>query len=222
MQFWVLSPPENTAQLATWDEKIDFDGSIHCQANPGHTRPDKRSSELKVVLPPGPAKDFIWTWLTECLIADRVWKLFNERGFTGYESKYASGLPRNSTKPISLRELIITGWGGVASVASGIRLIEECRTCGHRVYSGFTNPAALIDEAKWDGSDLFMVWPLPRYMMVSNRVHQDIMEAGLTGGRFYKLIDLQPDPNGTLTPVRLSRWMPQERAKELGESLGIA
>ena len=48
-------------------------------------------------------------------------------------------------------------------------------------YSDFTNPEFLIDESQWDGSDFFMVWPLPRFIFVSNRGPRLICRHELTG-----------------------------------------
>ena len=40
----------------------------------------------------------------------------------------------------------------------------------------------LIDASKWDGSDFFMVWPLPLFIFVTDRVVRAIHDSRLTGG----------------------------------------
>jgi hypothetical protein len=107
----------------------------------------------------------------------------------------------------------------MAPPSSGIRLIEECKSCDHKVYSIYSNPSLIFDQSKWDGSDFFMVWPLPRYIFVTDRVRQSIVDAGFRGAKFQKLSDLKTGLSDTLTPGRLSDWMPLERAKSLGDAL---
>jgi hypothetical protein len=82
----------------------------------------------------------------------------------------------------------------------------------------------LIDDQQWDGSDFFIVWPLPGYRFTIDRVARAIREHQFTGVQFTAPESL--DFNGrlfpqTLSPGRLSWWMPEPRARELGEPLGI-
>src|SRR5207244_4348579 len=79
------------------------------------------------------------------------------------------------------RELVVTGWGGVAPKSSGVRLIESCSNCGLLTYSRVLEWTNLFDERQWDGSEIFIIWPLPRYIMVTNRVASLINSNRLTG-----------------------------------------
>src|SRR5439155_13113173 len=87
-------------------------------------------------------------------------------------------------RPPKLRELVIVGWAGVAPPESGIRVIETCSSCGLLHYSCFDNSLRLINESQWDGTDFFMVWPLPRFIFVTDRVKKTIEEKGWRGARF--------------------------------------
>jgi hypothetical protein len=219
MQIWILSGPTSTKELADSDGSDIYDAPIECQFDPGHWGAGQRRSNLSLVLPSQNFKDIIWTWMSECLLQDHVLEQFNKQKFRGFETRPAHAkLPKRS-QSVRLHELVITGWGGMAPPSSGIRLIEECKPCGHRVYSFYRNPSLIFDQSKWDGSDFFMVWPLPRYIFVTDRVRQSIVDAGFRGAKFQKPSDLKLGLSDTLTPGRLSNWMPPERAKYLEDTL---
>lgn len=225
-RFWNLDPPDDERKLAEWDDSVVLGGPIYCSANPGHRRAGKRLTNLSVVLPRRDVPDFVWTWKSECLVQDRVLTVFREHGITGFEVRPASAHFRVRTEadPPRLWELVVTGWGGVAPEASGVRLLESksCSVCGHLVYSGFDDPSRLIDESQWDGSDIFIVWPLPRFIFVTERVADVIRSYKLTGVVLQRQEDLRVrNLLGTLAPGRLSHHMPEARARELGEPLGI-
>ena len=106
---------------------------------------------------------------------------------------------------------------------TAVRLIEACPSCGHLRYSACTNPGRLIDPGKWDGSDFFMVWPLPAYVFITERVALMIQENDLSGGvlkQVGKLVFSSGIGSG-FSPGRLSYHMPEQRARELGQPLDI-
>ena len=126
-------------------------------------------------------------------------------------------------QPPRLSELVVTGWGGMAPPESGIKLIERCEGCSHYVYSAWSNPQNLIDSSQWDGSDFFVVWPLPSHIFVTECVVRVIRDNRLSGIVLKPSGDLvfPPETIPTLSTGRLSDWMPPERARELGAALGI-
>ena len=114
----------------------------------------------------------------------------------------------------------MTGWGGVAPPESGIRLVQHCDACGALRYSGCNNPARIIDVSQWDGNDIFMVWPLPKFIFVTDRVLQMIRINRLRGVVLKSPGELDFHSGG-FSPGRLSQNMPDARARKLGEPLGI-
>jgi hypothetical protein len=223
--YWHLEGPEGTSMLAEWDrnEELRLE-TVICPVNEGHRRAGKRLSGLSVMLPRPGVDDFVWTWSSECLITDRVLDLFRLSGFAGFETRpVRTRCKRQGSAAPRLWELIVTGWAGMAPPESGIELIEDCPACGHKVYSAWTDPEKLIVPSQWDGSDLFMVWPLPGHVFVSERVARVVLN--------YELSGVIAKPSGSLifphqiipevTPGRLSYYMPENRARELGERLGI-
>jgi len=218
--FWVLEE-SGTSQSADWSDSVHYEDKVSCPLVPGHLRPGRRSSPLSVVLPSRP-RDFIWTWMSECLVQDRVVELFEQDRVSGYALSEAEASFRKPSRlpPPRLRELSVRGWGGLAPSSSGVKLLESCPACGHKVYSTFSSPSKLIDPSAWDRSDVFMVWPLPRFIMVTTKVANLIERAELTGAALVPISQLRTQGD-TLTPGSLSDWFPREEATRLGSKIGI-
>lgn len=206
--------------------------SIKCSVDSGHLRPGRRLGELSIILPEIVAPDFQWTWTSECLIHDHVLEVFRDLNLTGFDVKPCKARFRSDVgrKPPRLWEFIVTGWGGIASETSGIRLISSCDGCNHQVYSTYCDAKKLIDAERWDGSDFFIVWPLPKFIFMTDRVASIIREAKWQDVQILSLADLEvraeakrsyTDTGSTLSPGRLSYFMPDERARRLGFPLGI-
>jgi len=111
----------------------------------------------------------------------------------------------------------------MADERSGIREINRCTGCGYIRYSGISDPTHIIDSASWDGSDIFMVWPMPLFRFVTERFVEVVTNSGFTGVSFVQAF---PAPKrgvpGGFTPGRLSQFMPPDRARLLGKDLDIA
>ena len=48
----------------------------------------------------------------------------------------------------------------------------------------------LFEEAAWDGSDFFVIWPLRRFIMVTEEVAEYIWDAGYSGVKLVRLDEL--------------------------------
>lgn len=225
-QFWCLGDPSSTTRNAWWVEgEVDF-AQVTCPLNPCHLGNGSRIQDLSIVLPNKTVQDVVWTWMSECLIQDHVLDAFQLNDFTGFQIKPVRAQfehPDERPPPV-LWELVVTGWGGMAHAESGIKLESCCEGCGYLKYSALTNPECLLDKSQWEGSDFFMIWPMPRFPFITARVAALIRERRFTGvvlkpiNRFSSLVgDLTPG----FGPGRLSDWIPEERAKRLGKPLGI-
>jgi len=227
-KFWRLDKiwtSQASRRQAEWDhdEMESALEVIECPVNPGHQHAGKRLRNLSVVLPDNEVQDFVWTWYSECLLRDNTLALFRSAGFTGFETKPVAARFRSAkSAPPKLWELVVIGWAGMASPASGVRLDESksCTICGHLTYTGLLHPDLLINEASWDGSDFFMVWPFPRFIFITERVARAIRSHNLRGARTVRGSDFNPVTD-QFSPGRLSYLMPQQRARELGGPLGI-
>lgn len=219
-QFWHLASPPLASRYAEWDDDMDIE-QVVCPIDEGHRRGGKRLSNLSIVLQSRRVQDFEWTWYNECLVQDHVLELFQRFGITGYDVKpVKTRFKRYSEhKPPKLWELVVTGWAGMAPPESGIKLVEHCQGCGFLTYSGCEDLEKLIDVSQWDGSDFFMVWPLPGFIFMTDRVARLIRDEQLSGAVLERLTSL--DLSGGFSPGRLSYWMPEQRAQELGTELEI-
>lgn len=237
-KFWHLSSPESVEGTADWDESMDLE-QISCPVTRTHDRPGKRTTDLNVVLTSSQMTDFVWTWGSACMIQDRVLQLFRGEGFTGFEVKPMHARmkiraeepdPFDPTPGVTaqeaarvkipiLWELVVTGWGGMAPPESGVRLVRSCLVCGMLSYKAFDDGSRLIDEKQWDGSDFFIVWPYPKYVFVTDQVADFVRKHELTGAELHAPTTLKSVAGAS--PGRLSYWMPEPRARELGEPLGI-
>ena len=195
----------------------------YCSANPDHRPLGRRLGNVHVLLNDNKLDDFAGTSYAECLVRKSVGHQLIARGFTGFNTNpvnVRTADESNSPMP-QLVEIEVTGWGGMASVQSGIERIERCPVCGFQTYTKFTNPGQLIDEAIWDGSDFFLVWPMPLFF-ITDRVASFIKAEKLTGVDVVephqfsssKLIRI-------LGPVPLRYRFPEERARLIGEPLDI-
>jgi len=118
----------------------------------------RRVGDLAVLLDPRAVRDFTWTWASDLLVSPRVLHLFETHNVTGFEAKPIKVLfPEDiELPPPELYQLVVTGWGGFAAAAAGVKLIDWCPTCAKREYS-IAEPGRMVDGAAWDGSDLFRV-----------------------------------------------------------------
>lgn len=220
-QFWNLRSSDSLAKLAEWDDETDLE-TVYCPADEMHQRAGKRITDLSVILPRGRLQDVVWTWPGECLIQDHVLDLFHAERLTGFEVKPAKARfkGRVAVRPPILWELIVTGWAGMAPVDSGVHVEKHCRVCGYKSYSAPTHSEKLICVDQWDGSDFVMVWPLPGFIFVTDRVADLIRSNKLTGAFLRRLEDLDLS-GGTCNGGRLSYWMPEGRARKLGAEAKI-
>jgi hypothetical protein len=197
---------------------------ILCPADDGHRRGGRRIGDLSVIVRPPDIKDFTWTWCSDILISQKVLDLFERNNVTGFITRPAnvSYSVKTTTPPPVLVELVVTGWGGFAAAEAGVNLARSCPACGYKSYT-IAEPSRLIDEAKWDGSDLFIVWPLPRYRFVSDRLASILRRERISGVRLIPSTAIPMEKGNFLTPGKLTNWMPADRARELAErsQLGI-
>lgn len=221
--FFLFSETKPNLCVADIDPDAPYESQkIICPLSAGHQR-SRRLSPLNVIVPCKSPPDVIFTWMSECLIQESVKDILEKEHLTGFSTRPAKARLLKTNAPITVFELMITGWGGMAPPASGIREVERCEGCGHLRYSGIEEPRDLIDPKNWDGSDFFMIWPLPNYRFVTKRVVEVCTKHGLVGVNFWQHF-LTPLDNvlSGYSPGRLSYYMPTGRAHALGDAIGIA
>jgi hypothetical protein len=216
-QFWLLDDPYSSDPA----ESHLVSSPISCARDPGHRRSGApKLTSIKVAN--RPSDNFVWTWNNDILVSERVLQAFAQNGVSGFEAAPVEVVISKPTtqQPPTLFELVVTGWGGMASHASQLKVVYFCESCRQRKYS-IAEPSRIIDPAAWDGSDLFMVWPLPRYRFASDRLADLIRENRFTGVRLIPAGDIRMKRGATLKPGPLTHWMPEQRARELAKRFDV-
>jgi hypothetical protein len=184
---------------------------IICPAVPDHRRGGKRLTDLCVVIPSLKVDDFVWTWQSECMIQEAILKMFKKEGFTGFEVKPVKFRfkRKSETKLPKLFEIVVTGWGGMGSAQSEVKMTYKCSACNDMEFKGVKSFANLLDEKQWDGSDFFIVWPYPRFIFITARVANFIKKHKMSGIKLQKPEDNNSSYDTGITPGRLSEYMPE-------------
>jgi hypothetical protein len=213
-RFWFLDPPRPQG-LAEEARDTDY-GQIVCPADADHRRAGKRIGALSVIVHPLRVGDFTFSWMSDILVSQRVLDLFEKYHVSGFKAeRVKTSYPKTiKGRPPDLFELVVTGWGGFAAPAAGVKLAESCPGCGYKEYT-IAEPSRLIDAAAWDGSDLFIVWPLPGYRFVSDRLADIIRQEKFSGVKVVPATQLPTERGAGLSPGPLSWHMPEARAREL-------
>jgi hypothetical protein len=158
----------------------------------------------------------IWAWGNEGVVLhELLLAKFKQQGFTGYRTNPATVRFRDGSVSTEYHEFLVTGWAGMASTNSGIRPDKFCPACHWKHYSRVTNADQLIEWERWTGDDFFIVWPMPLFILITERVAQWLLEQEV------KSFTLKgPERGGYLTskfgfsPGRLSDYLPADLAKK--------
>jgi hypothetical protein len=206
-------------RLLSWDEEgMDLE-QILCPVFPEHQRGGKRTSPLVIAQPKRELVDLNWSWYSEPVISERLAIRLRRENITGFDLAPVYVARQKNMRSAALFELIVTGWGGAAPPKTGIELVESCEHCGFLTYAAQEPVKRIFDPKKWEGQDFFIIWPLPAFVLVTARVREIFSEFDL-GGTTFEPVD-QWKISGEMSPGRLSYWMPEKRARELGAPLGI-
>lgn len=123
----------------------------------------------------------------ETRIGDAVWcmshLLINDRFLSVLDGANVIGF---NTIPVTLETMsyhlvVPTGWGGLASAKAKLLRTTVGKYNVHVRYQPRAHPEELIDLERWDGSDIFIVWPMGNALFVTERIKNLIEDAQLTG-----------------------------------------
>jgi hypothetical protein len=171
---------------------------------------------IKVVGPVQRMTDFEWSVYNDIFVENDIVNKLQSTGFSGIEFRSAE-LYTTTETPIGrqLFELKVTGWGGMAHPSSGIRVQEKCPLCGRSVYRGHTSAAHLFDIDKWDGSDFFLIWPMPKYVFVTSEVAKFILKERYSGVNVCELGSFPKSIAGGYSPGHIQDWYDKEEAAKI-------
>jgi hypothetical protein len=193
-----------------------------CPNNPRHIPGKRRWNEIFVDVQHNRRDEaIIWT-VGDCLILENLLEEFRLKGFTGYRALPAKVRFRDGLVSNEYRELIVTGWAGVADLESGIRLVEVCPLCRTQTYTRSGNVKRLVDWTQWTGDHFFRVWPLAKCIFVTSEV-AEFLKASET-----KTLQIYPaekvpglDKPWTTIVEQLSAYLPEDLAIKYGRPLGL-
>jgi len=218
-KFWQLTYPLNQRPLVR-AARPAFE-EIPCPAADDHATL-KRAGDLRVIPHPSGLKDFTWTWDSDMLISPRALAVLQRHRITGFQVRRVEAEYPKTIKaaPPELYEVLVTGWAGWPAREAGLAVLRSCPACGDTLFS-MAHPMRLIDPTAWDGSDIFIVWPLPRFRFVTDRLAHIIRQEKLSGATLLPLEKIRMEPGSEIDAGSLLQWMPEERANLLRQQFGV-
>lgn len=171
--------------LAEWGKSTRYtpDEDL-CPAWEEHGKPSSQHTEpLTLNLPSDRIGDFVWTWLFDCVVTQRVLDLFVDAGLSGYRADpvIVERISRGSKRDLgSLPALweIRTVATARADPKADIFPVYKCRLCGTTRWSSHKR-GLLVDTSTWDGSDFFSLEEHSQYTIITERVKELIVEHAL-------------------------------------------
>lgn len=165
------------------------------------------------------------TWGGDVAIHASVLEEFAKEGFTGFRTKPAKVTFLDGMTSDEYREFIVTGWAGVARPESGMRLLDSCPGCLWKDYGPIRDFSRVIDWDQWTGEDFFIVWPLTRHRLCTERVSKWLKGSGIRSfrlGRGFELLEKKKDSlNFGIPRGPLSQYLPEDLAIKYGRPLGL-
>jgi hypothetical protein len=204
------------------DENNPSVRSVLCSLAPEHRRGERiwapamfcegPPSDLNPPL--DPEFDVYTTPHSSFVFSQRVFSALKEAGLTGWVMNPTTISFADGTVRGDFGELWVDGFGGVADSSSGCKLLWRCRACGLSEYQGavdFMKRAELIKrsgvfvearggfdfgqaikQARWDGSDFFIIWPLMNFPICTDRAKVVMEQFRIDEIVFRKPEEIQP------------------------------
>lgn len=167
-----------------------------------------------VVLNSGSDEDFLFSWYRDVFVQDHVAIALRQSELIGFELLPTLVDNRNNTKVLpKLWEMRVTGFAGFAS--SKVKVEKSLLCADHQVATYRTDGPffEMIDPLKWDGSDLFTVWPFPLLYVASERFERFCKEQRFSGIVFESLFDRSL--SGQASPGLPEKWLSPQNVDRL-------
>jgi hypothetical protein len=196
---------------------------VRCTLNPEHIDSNQRISPAFFQVEHNRRNEMIiWSWGNGYIVHQTLLAEFKAQGFSGYQTRPAAVRFRDHSISLEYREFIVIGWAGVARPESGIRLVKSCPSCHMKRYSPISDFDRLIDWQQWTGEDFFMVWPLPLFTLITERVANWLLSHKIKSYALGGIQDLDPLVlKAGFGPGRLSDYLPEELAIKYGNPLDL-
>jgi hypothetical protein len=172
---------------------------------------------LTIEAPRDRSLNFLWTWYSDLLVNQTARELLDRNSVSGCAFRRVVVTDRSSSistvAPLCLWELEVTGFGGFVNARVGAEVenaCEECSAYSFRMEGPFSN---LIDVEKWDGSDIFSIWPFPSIRICTMRVVEVIGSGHMTG-----VVAIPIEEFGVSKISRFRQVFPQPRSRQVRSS----
>jgi len=223
--FFNLTYPDSEGLMADFNKCFGERERVYCPLTPEHIQLKRLSESLYFEVKHNRRDELIiWAW-GRCAVHEKTLDEFEREGFTGYRVKPATVRFRDGSISTEYHEFIVTGWAGMASSESGIRLVKSCPACLRKEYSPITNFEKVIDWSQWTGEDFFVVWPIMQFKLITERVAQWLLTRKVKSFRLEKEFDvLRRDSiisRQSIPAGRLSNCLPEDLAIKYGRPLGL-
>lgn len=182
--FWIISKDYGFRRAGLWDDETGhYEPHRVCPLDPGHGfavrrwRPAKFREEPASDVEPQLDRNLdAYSTPRGSLVFKRgVFAALEEAELTGWLMNPATVSFANGTVSYDFGELWINGFGGVAGSSAGCRLQWRCRACGQRSYQDGIIRGEAVQQARWDGSDFFIIWPFLNFPICTDRA-KEILE----------------------------------------------
>ena len=222
MTYFNLHRPHSELLLGDSEGEELYESSS-CPITTEHVDGRRRVSPLSVTLKHSLRDEMmIWCWVEGLVIHERLLDGIKQQGFSGYRTQAASVRFRDGQLSNEYHEFIVAGWAGVATAESGVRVEKSCPGCHWKRYSAIANYESLIDWSQWTGDDFFIVWHLPRFILITERVAHWLLTQNVKSCALRGLDDCDhPVGSSGFTVGRLSSYIPEDLAIKYGGPLGL-
>jgi hypothetical protein len=220
--YFSLRGPDSEKLLGN-NESYGNRESRPCPITTEHLDGSRRVGPLKVKVKHNRRDEkMIWCWAFGTLVHEELLAEIEREGFTGYRTQPAEVTFQNGSVSAEYREFIVTGWAGIALPESGVRIAKSCPGCHWKKYTPITNYERLIDWTQWTGDDFFIVWPMPHWILITDRVAEWLLSHDVKSFQLTSLDDWdQPAGKSGFTVGRLSNFLPEDLAIKYGKPLGL-
>lgn len=216
MEFYRLKGNTENYTDLWYNQDVKHYEKVFCPIESDHYYSKRNHNLLSVVLKSRKRGDFMGTVYSDILITDKVAKIFEENGFTGYTLREVE--VTNGTLDSKLWEIVVTGKKGQPDPRCGMILKNWCRGCGRAYYQMYSNEIGLVvDERSWNGNDFFTIIPLPNFILVTERVKRVIEKHNLKGATIIKTTDLRHSSDWDACCINADLIDPQYIAKASDE-----
>ena len=217
--YFILEAPDTERLLA--EAPNEQHEIVRCPS--GHMSVYRRIGDLALEVKHNKKDEkIIWAWISGCVLHKSILAEFEHHGFTGYRLRPATVRFRHGTVSDQYEELVVIGSAGAARPESGIRPTKKCEICHTIRYSAPTDCSQIIDWDQWTGDDFFVVWPLPRNILITERVAELLLKLGVKSYRLGGFQDFHPVIWTTgILPLRLSNYLPADLVAKYGPPLGL-